>query len=132
MNDENIAKIEAAYSAKYVGYYDLPDREGPFWVFYVAEPDTSKGHSNYFGMFFAPFTGELYITNAGSLVDAKFPAIFHNGKYLVSRYHHDYQTSGSAMIDGGLAYTRINPQYPITHTMTVDDGVEIFKDKNCE
>lgn len=126
-----ITKAEELYNARYVGLYDLPDREGPIYVFYTENPDTKKGHDNYFGMFWhGPRSeGRLYITSAASIRDAVFPA--HHiveDKYLVSRYRHDYQTFGDKMIDGGLAYTRSSLPGP-DYEMRVIDGHEVFRKK---
>jgi hypothetical protein len=120
-------KIEGHYNAKYVGLYDLPDREGPFYVFWVDSPDRSLGHDNYFGIFQHGLTGLTYITNAKSIRKARFPAIkLGEDKYLVSRFRHDYVSEGDAFLDGGLAYVRYNPSYPATHTMRVVAGYEIY------
>uniref|UniRef100_A0AB74UL52 Uncharacterized protein n=1 Tax=Caulobacter phage BL57 TaxID=3348355 RepID=A0AB74UL52_9VIRU len=128
MNRANIARAEERYNAKYVGLYDLPDREGPFYVFYTEAPDRSKGHDNYFGLFFHPLEDQLYITSAATIRDARFSAIeTSDGAFLVSRFRHDYQERGGAMIDGGLAgYIRYNPAHPPTHHMRIVDGIEVF------
>ncbi|AXQ68366.1 hypothetical protein HOT99_gp251 [Caulobacter phage CcrBL10] len=124
----NVKVAEERYNAKYVGYYDLPDREGPFYVFYTETPDRSQGHDNYFGLFVHPLKEGVYITSAASIREAVFSAIkLADGSFLVSRFRHDYQERGGAMIDGGLAgYIRYNPAHPPTHHMRIDEGVEVF------
>ncbi|ARB14384.1 hypothetical protein Ccr5_gp164c [Caulobacter phage Ccr5] len=128
MSSINISGAEKHYNAKYVGYYDLPDREGPFHVFYTETPDREKGHDNYFGLFTHPLGGGLYITSAASIRQAQFSAIeMPDGSFLVSRFRHDYKERGGAMIDGGLAgYIRYNPAHPPTHLMQIVDGLEVF------
>lgn len=107
MDSINIAKAEAHYGAKYIGYYDLPDREGPFSVFYQPNPQTDLGHSNYFGLFVHPVFQHLFITQAKSILEARYPAFrFPDGTILCSRYRHDYVTHDGLMLDGGLAYLR--------------------------
>ena len=51
-----IKTVEKAYKAKYMGYWCTKNPKGgwneqPIDVFYVRNPDKSKGHSNYFGMY---------------------------------------------------------------------------------
>lgn len=130
MSPENIRIIEEMRNATYVGTYDLPDREGPFNVFYQVNPP-EVAESNYFGIFYHPITGQVLITDAGPIVDARFSAI-KIGKpgeeeYLVSRYRHDYQSKDGAMIDGGLAYTRTNGR-AVTHFMHIEEDKEIFEE----
>jgi hypothetical protein len=128
-----IAATEARYNARYVGFYDLPDREGPFHVFYTENPDRSLGHDNYFGIFSRPEnlmdrTGPwvTFITNAASIRDAVFSAHrLSDGTFLCSRYRHDYQEREGKMIDGGLAYVRSSIPGP-DYQMRVVDGQEVF------
>lgn len=121
------AVAEEHYGATYIGCYDLPDREGPFDVFYQPNPNVEAGHTHYFGLWRNPLTDEIYITNAASILAARFAAIQINGRFLVSRYRHDYRTEGPAMIDGGLAYVRCNPNFPPTHTMRIEIDREVFE-----
>ena len=72
----SIRKIEEKYGAKYMGYWCTRNRHGgwndsPVDVFYQPNPDTSKGHTHYFGMFIRtdPYSGEgsgVYITEAST------------------------------------------------------------------
>lgn len=128
--------IEERYNGHFVGLYDFPHRRGPFALFYTETPDVSQGHDNYFA--FARdigftengeigFTG-VYITNGRAIRDAKFSAIkLPDETFLVSRWHHDYVTGpNDEMLDGGCDYTRYNPNFPVTHIMTIVDGREVF------
>lgn len=128
-----IKTVEEMYGAKYVGQYDLPEREGPFLVFYTENPDRALGHDNYFGIFRNrdPRSSQdsVFITSAATIRNAVFPAIeLATKEFLVSRYRHDFvgEVDGGAFIDGGLAYTRYNPNFRITHNMTIVDGAEVF------
>ncbi len=121
------AKIEEHYGVKYVGYYDIPGRDN-VRVFYQPNPNKALGHSNYMGVLVNPLTNEVWICNAKTIEDARYNAIYVNGKYLVSRYRHDFQTAGHAMIDGGLDYAKYNPNFPVTHKMRVVDGQEVFEE----
>jgi hypothetical protein len=125
---EWIKTAEQRYGGKYIGLYDLPDREGPFHVFYQPNPDVSKGHSHYFGLFTRHLDPtHLYITNAASIVGAKFPAVrLSNGVVITSRYVHDYVEIGGAMLDGGLAYTRCFPSCPPTGHIEIVEAEERY------
>lgn len=125
MSNKLINLIKEKYNVSYMGFYDIPGRDHVY-VFYAKDPDRSKGHSNYMGVIHTP-SGEVYLCNAVKILDATYNAIeVSRGDFIVSRYRHDYQSKGGAMIDGGLDYARYNPQYPITHHMRVVDGKERF------
>ena len=69
-------------------------------------PDRSKGHSNYFGMYSAPGIGPM-ITNAESAFSEPITGLLtEDGEVIVSRYRHDYVEKGPYMIDGGRDYLR--------------------------
>ena len=104
-SEENIAKVEEHYNAKYVGDYDLDKGTLDFTVtgavFYVENPDRDKGHSNYFALF-RDFNGGLLICDAEKLTEKRYPAILmEDGTFLVSRGRHDYVSRDGAMLDGG-------------------------------
>lgn len=127
---EFIKRIEEHYNVRYVGFYDIPTRDSVY-VFYQENPKTELGHSHYMGLIFRGVHDEFqaYVCNAKSIVEAEYPAIpLPNGGWLVSRYRHDFQQdpSGTGFIDGGLAYTRYNPEFPPTHIMRIIDGTEVF------
>ena len=110
--DKNgIAKIEKHYGAKYMGYWaisgaaDYSWSEIPVDVFYQPNPDLSKGHSYYFGM----YQGDqgVMITNAESAFSEPITGILtEDGEVIVSRYRHDCVIKEDYMIDGGRDYTR--------------------------
>lgn len=111
-NSVGIEMIEKHYGGEYVGYFctKRPDgswNEVPVDVFYQPNPDISKGHSHYYGMFRRD--DSTYITNAISVTEQPMLGIVANdGEVVVSRYRHDYRRSndGSVFIDGGRDYTR--------------------------
>lgn len=105
--EEQIAKLEKAYNAKYILDTSIRAKGGgwanmPVAVFYTEEAHP-KG-SNYLGIFIKE--GKLYVTDAISATEA-FPALLlENGDLMVSRYRHDYFTHGGYMVDGGREYIR--------------------------
>ena len=119
---DGIRKIEEKYGAKYMGYWCTKSpsgnwNESPVDVFYVENPDTSKGHTNYFGMFVRDES--VYITEASTAFSEPIAGIpTDDGEVIVSRYRHDYVTRGDRMIDGGRDYTR-SSMHP-TVRITVD------------
>lgn len=123
---DTIRKIEEHYNVRHMGFYDIPGRDG-IDVFYQENPRRDLGHSNYMGFFYHPVTAIPYVCNAATIEAATYPAIRIGDQFLVSRFRHDYKTHEcGAMIDGGLDYQRINPNFPITHNMVIIDGQEIF------
>jgi len=109
--DKGIKKLEELYNAKYVGHWCTKRPDGtwhdmPVDVFYQENPDRSKGHSNYFGMFINE-RGQAMITNAESAFSEPITGMLcEDGEVLVSRYRNDYQTKGDVMVDGGRDYLR--------------------------
>jgi hypothetical protein len=130
-----IKKIEEKYGAKYMGYWCTKSprghwNESPVDVFYQPNPDTSKGHTHYFGMFIKtdPFSGEStpYITEASTaFVDPISGIPTDDGEVIVSRYRHDYVEKDGRMIDGGRDYTRGSGGKFVT--VTVKDGEFVIK-----
>ena len=109
--DKNgIAKIEKHYGAEYMGYWTIQETNGnwsnsPVDVFYQPNPDVSKGHSNYFGMFHD--YRKVMICNAESAFSESITGILtDDGEVIVSRYRHDCVIKEDYMIDGGRDYTR--------------------------
>lgn len=109
---DNIKKLEEHYSGTYVGAFCTRKPSGnwndiPVDVFYQSNPDVSKGHSHYFGVFRQD--GHVYVTNAISVTEQPMMGVVaDDGEIVVSRYRHDYRVSGdgSVFIDGGRDYTR--------------------------
>jgi hypothetical protein len=107
-----IDQVESEYNAKFVGQFCLKTVDGgwansPTDVYYVQNPDTSLGHSHYFGLFSR--NGTTYITRGDSGVEPDISAVIaHDGEIIYSRYRHDYRVSNdqSVFIDGGRDYTR--------------------------
>lgn len=133
-----IQKIEEKYGAKYMGYWctQRPSggwNESPVDVFYQPNPDTSKGHTNYFGMFVRDES--VYITEASTAFKDPISGIVtDDGEVIVSRYRHDYVEKDGRMIDGGRDYTRASmhptvmvtvngDQFVITEREGVEEGI---------
>lgn len=112
----NIEEVERKYTSddahpvKYVGEFCLRAKNGgwseyPAAVFYQPNPDTSRGHTNYFGILSQ--MGSVYITNAISATEP-FDAIQYRDEIIYSRYRHDFRGSsdGRVFVDGGRDYLR--------------------------
>ena len=104
--------------------------ESPVDVFYQPNPDTSLGHTNYFGMFIKtdPYTGKstgsVYITEASSVFSDPIAGIpTDDGEVIVSRYRHDYVEKDGRMIDGGRDYTRSSAHQSVIITVDGDQFV---------
>ena len=127
-NENGIKLIEEKYGAKYIGYWCTKRSTGgwndiPVDVFYQPNPDTSKGHSHYFGMFRQ--NDRMWITNAESAFEDPLTGVIcENGEVLISRYRHDYRTSGDRMIDGGRDYIRVS-LHPLASVSIVDGNFVI-------
>lgn len=114
-NDSYIRAVCTQYNAKYLGSWCIKDKNGnwterPVEVFYQRNPDTHKGHSNYFGLFLNLYNSVM-ICNAESAFSESIPGILEDGLVYVSRYRHDYVTIPDvegAFIDGGRDYLRYN------------------------
>lgn len=104
--------IEEKYKAKYMGYWAVKRKnsnwsEMPVDVFYQPNPDLSKGHSYYFGIFTVPGQDGVLITDAASAFSEPITGLLtEDGEVLVSRYRHDCVQKGPYMIDGGRDYLR--------------------------
>jgi hypothetical protein len=124
LTEKQISIAEDKYGAKYMGYWctKRPSggwNEAPVDVFYQPNPDTSKGHTHYFGLFIQE--GTLWITNAASAFEEPIAGIIcEDGEVIVSRFRHDYVTKGDRMIDGGRDYTRAS-LHPGAQVTVVDD-----------
>ena len=109
---EDLKIISDKYGAKYLGYFQkkLPDgmgyRETPIDVWYQPNPDISKGHSHYFGMYIQD--GRAWITDACRCFEEPIVGMLCDDyeEVIISRFRHDYVSKKGAMIDGGRAYTR--------------------------
>jgi len=131
--DKGIKKLEELYNAKYMGHWCTKRPDGtwhdmPVDVFYQENPDRSKGHSNYFGMFINE-RGQAMITNAESAFSEQITGMLcEDGEVLVSRYRNDYQTKGDVMVDGGRDYLRYSGGRYIR--VTAENGEFNFSEVN--
>ena len=131
-NANGIRKISEMYGGKYLGYWAIKDKNGnwsemPVDVFYQPNPDRSKGHTNYFGMY-RNFNDQVMITNAESAFSQPITGVVtDDGEVIVSRYRHDYVTKDNRMIDGGRDYVRSSTIGPFV-TITIKDDEFVFGD----
>ena len=129
---EQIPKLEEHYKSKYMGYWTTKRKDGewnddPVDVFYNPNPDTSKGHSHYFGLFMKDH--KVMITNAESAFSEPIVGVVaEDNEVLVSRYRHDYSEKGDAFIDGGREYYRYNPDFPLVNVTIDNDSFLISED----
>lgn len=127
---EEIAKIEKHYNAKYLGYWCIRDNIGnwsdvPVEVFYQPNPDISKGHSHYFGLFV--LWDNVMITNAESAFSSEITGIVEDGIVYVSRYRHDFtRTPSGNNIDGGRDYLNLSGS-PIAKLVSVTIKNDLFE-----
>jgi hypothetical protein len=110
-SEAGIRRIEQEKGAQYMGYWCVKGphgwNESPVDVFYVQNPDRSKGHSNYFGMF--ERGGTVYICDAQSCFSEPIAGIVEGDTVYTSRYRHDYvETPSGNVIDGGRDYIKTN------------------------
>lgn len=136
----NIEKCEEKYNAKYIGDFQTKRPNGswndkPCAIFYVENPDISKGHSNYFGLFLDMVSSDsasIMITNGLSAIEEPFNAIqADNGEYIISSYTHDYRvsTDDSVFIDGGRDYIRYPLEKMPVKLIINKDKFELFTNK---
>jgi len=144
----NIEAAEDLYKSKYIGSWCI--RVGENWsefpveVFYQSNPDKSKGHSHYFGIYVESGIGgydtKVMITNAESAFFKDIIGIVDNDMVYVSRYRHDFlKTPSGFIIDGGRDYLRLgsdsneNSELNLVKVNVKDGGFifnEIVKDED--
>jgi hypothetical protein len=128
----NTEAVEERYKAKFVGEFAIPGMysEIPWPIFYVAEPDLSKGHKHYFAM--VAREGNVYITDASFIENKLITAVrAADGEVIYSKAVHDFVESQdkSVWIDGGFEYTRwgsIDPWGICPFLITVKDGEFVY------
>ena len=126
---DGIAKIEKGYGAKYMGYWTTKRPSGqwndtPVDVFYQPNPDLSKGHSHYFGMYRDGL--KAMICNAETAFSDPITGILtDDGEVIVSRYRRDFVLKGNYFIDGGRDYIRSSGGKFVN--VTVKDGEFVLK-----
>ena len=121
----NIDKVEQGFGGIYMGDFATRSPSGawndaPVCVFFQPNPDVSKGHKNYFGIFARD--GNVFVTDATSAFSDKlYGRLADDGEVVISGYRHDYVTSEdeSVWIDGGRDYTRSNG---LSIPVTVENG----------
>lgn len=131
LTEEGIDHICNAFNVKYLGPWCIMSNgswtEKPVDVFYNPNPDISRGHSNYLGVFVShPYTKEdVAFTNAESAFQQPMAAIEEDGVVYVSRYRHDSITTPNGLhIDGGRDYCKTNTTTCISVVMK-DGQIEL-------
>lgn len=130
---ESIKKIENHYGAKYMSYWCIRTKTGnwsdiPVEVFYQPNPDISKGHSHYFGLFVSDITEKVMITDAASAFSGQINGILEDDIVYVSRYRHDFTRTPRRenIIDGGRDYLNLFGD-PITELVSVTVNKDSFE-----
>lgn len=110
LTPEGVSKVQALKDATHLGHWCIKQTfggwaESPVDVFHVSNPDTSKGHTNYFGLFYRG--DKLFICEASTAFSEPITGVLaDDGEVIVSRYRHDFQQRKGVMIDGGRDYIR--------------------------
>lgn len=107
-----VSAAESRYGATYMGDFCVKNIYGdwttqPVAIFYQPNPDTTKGHSHYFGL--AVRQDTVLIMRGDTAFDEPIAGIVSDaGEVIFSRYRHDYCTSqdGTVSIDGGRDYVK--------------------------
>ena len=130
--------IEEKYNAVHMGFWCTKRLDGQSWneipvdVFYQPNPDVTKGHTNYFGMYYKSIDGEvirtLCIINAESAFSEPIVGALINDEVIVSRYRHDYLSRGGIFVDGGRDYLRTNSKDLVS--VTVNGSEFVFERKS--
>lgn len=114
---ELINKCIEKFGGYYLGKWCLKTVDGSWtlhqvpYIFYQPNPDTSKGHSNYYGIFKNLITKSWIICNGKSAFEPDenndIIGIVDDGLVYVSRDRHNYITTpNNHFIDGGRDYLR--------------------------
>ena len=109
-SDENIAKIEEKYNAKYVIDSCLKNIGGswvnsPAAIFYTEEAHPQG--SNYMALYWSEISDGWMIADGQSAVQGELGGfLFEDGELVHSRYRHDFFVHRGAMVDGGREYFR--------------------------
>lgn len=105
----------------FVGVLHHPNAPAvPMAVFYDANPDTSKGHKNYFG-FFVGSDNALWVTDASWAEGLQVFGGLHNDTFHYSNHGHDFNKfTDELFIDGG--YERVRTNCKTCATMVIKGG----------
>lgn len=108
-------------------------------IFYTANPDTSKGHKTYFGVFIRnivnpkTFSKEssVFITDASHVESLRFNFVkLPNGKYIYSRYQHDFrQFDNGCFVDGGSWLQQPDGSFAMWGRTSIPSEYESFEAK---
>ena len=136
--EQGIEEIESMRNATYMGYWCGKTKSGswaerPLDVFYVEEPDTDKGHTNYFGLLLDPMSDQIMICDASSCFNQPMTGIVEDGVVYASRYRHDYvQTPSGGSIDGGRDYTKTSVPCNLVNITVSGDTFEFSEIEDKE
>lgn len=116
LSEEAIEIIEKTYNAKYCLFTEI-EFSGRFTegvhVFYVENPDVSKGHTHYFYIRQNYYTyrdvdDRNWVIGGFDWKEMSIEGLDIDGEFWYSATRHDYvETPINVAIDGGRCYTRI-------------------------
>ena len=108
---DKIKLIETKYNAQWMGSWDNGGSSFPDDIFYVENPDISKGHTHYFGLYLDPITNDLFIRKGDKAFSNRIIGCVNpQGIVYASRYRHDYISveNTKVCLDGGRDYIKVS------------------------
>ena len=109
----NIPAIEEKFGGTFIGDFCVKTKSGmwsefPVAIFYQPNPDTSLGHTNYFGIVRLDSDHINIMKGDSAFEDPITGIIADDGEIIFSRYRHNFVTSSdkSVWVDGGRDYCR--------------------------
>jgi len=137
----NIEYAEKKYNAKYIGDFCVKDNYGswsekPASIFYTENPDTSKGHTHYFGLFCTYKINELGKSEIDKVLILKGDSAFETpfiglqtkkGDILISCFRHHFNGTSEEFIDGGRDYQRYSTPAKFVKVEVKKDKLKIIE-----
>jgi hypothetical protein len=110
LNEETVKVVEEKYGAKYMGVWCTKNKRGgwnetPVDVFYQPTPDTAKGHTHYFGIFYNE-SAPMICDASSAFSEPIYGVLTDEDEVLVSRCRNDYRSKNEYIIVGGRDYIR--------------------------
>ena len=130
LNEDTVKVVEQKFGAKYMGVWCTKTRSGywneqPVDVFYQPNPDTAKGHTNYFGIFYNG-ASPMICDASTAFSEPIYGLLTDEDEVLVSRCRHDYRAKGEYMIDGGRDYLRRSDEGDLVRVHVNEDKFEFI------
>jgi hypothetical protein len=130
----NIHVVREFYSdSVYVGQAPLKTKSGfsdsCAEIFYTANPDTAKGHKNYFGFFVRDH--HPYVTDASHVESLRFIFVKQpDSRYIYARFQHDFRSFGDGcFVDGGSWLQQSDGSFAMWGRTSIPPEYESFEAK---